>query len=322
MIAKRPSLMMSLFFTTACLLVACNKSSFMATSEESADPQKTSNPNIGVGSIPVTGTDGITQVGGTCSPGGGDVSIFNGVNLTTVAPCPSNGQFEACTLMPTLGNGTVQVTQVLTSTTTTVSSETVNLSVLTEYPALTEINFAITGVQVVSSSSATITIQCMPGATITSTIYGANQLGVGGATCTTTGTFTFNVTLVPSLAQTGQRVVYITQITQSGSVTTVFVDVDNVIATHTCSITNTQSNVQICVNSAGTVTGKCKGGSPVLVQVNGTTQHVVTCSENDTFSANNVILTQIGGSNTISISQTTPFGTTCTAETVISNFQD
>ena len=121
--------------------------------------------------------------------------------------------------------------------------------------------------------------------------------------------------LVAGFAGTGQRVVTISQTTQAGFQTYVFTDVDNVDQSHTCAINEWSVNTQICDGHAGSIAGSCKGGAPVRVLVNGQLQQIVTCDENNSFVAENLLLTNHGvlSSNSISIEQYTPFGTACSA---------
>lgn len=254
-------------------------------------------------------TSGLVEIGGRCNAGGGEVTVEGDVDAKSRVPC-SGGTFLICTLLPKLGNNNVDVVQ---------AASKARLNIFEEQPNLARIELEITNINVTSSTAATITIKCRPGSNIRATIYGVHQLTSEGAACPVSGTLTFPVVLIDTLAGSGQRVLYVDQLTQEGRVDTVFADVDNVVAAHTCGITAGVGNTDLCVASAGTVSGTCKAGSPVLVLVNDEPQHAVKCGIDNKWRADDVVMTR-PGVNKISIRQKTPFNTTCTQDKNVSAF--
>lgn len=200
----------------------------------------------------VTRDTGTGVIGGTCEPTSGPVAVSMGTLGQALAECGPNGRYEVCYVIPRLGNGTLEIRQY--NTTQTESSQTVRTEVYVTTTVSTSIRFEIISIQVLNPSTGRVTIMCTPGSNIESTIYGAQQLPPN-TSCPANGQLTFDVALVSGLAGTGQRVVYVKQVTQSGQVTTVFVDADNVTKTHSCSITLTASNGQYCADRMGNVAG-------------------------------------------------------------------
>ncbi|MGE4130421.1 MAG: hypothetical protein AB7F86_02220, partial [Bdellovibrionales bacterium] len=257
---------------------------------------------------------GLIEIGGQCAADGQSVKVGGQVVGHSERPC-QGGACMLCTLLPSLGNNAIELTQLNAQG----QQLHANFDVFEEHPVQSTIDLEITQIEVLSSTSGRIHIRCRPGSQVSATIYGVEQLTSEDRSCPTSGVHVFNVALVAGLAGTGQRVVYVTQVSQAGVVSTVFADVDNVSAGHTCSITYGQANTDICITSAGTISGTCKAGSPVQVLVNGEVEHVVGCKENNTFTAHNVVLTK-DGLNEVSIAQKTPFSTTCSAKKSISQF--
>lgn len=303
---------------TTLMFQNCSKSSFSTASEEPGrNNSLVKGPEVDVSQPPIVNTgSGLVEVIGRCEPSAGPVIASSNANNKSEVPCSNEGTYEVCVNVPTLGQGTIQVVQ--QDVTRTETSRVVTTEVFMNTTVEQEIKFDITGVQVPTTTKGRITIICIPGSMITSTIYGNPQLG-GGAQCPANGVFEFDVTLVAGLAGSSQRVVYVTQTTQSGTVTTVFTDVDNVVKTHTCSITYATGNTQICKSSAGTISGTCKGGAPVQVVVNGQVQSVVTCASNNSFSAKDIVLNKMGA-NDIKIKQKNAFNSLCEASKVMNSF--
>jgi hypothetical protein len=291
-------------FTNCGKIAASRYGSSDKASNSPGGAMTTTQSNVTVGNL-----SGLTQITGQCSTAAGNVEISGPNAAACQAEC-KNGLFQVCTVLSGLGNNQITIKQ---------SAISILLTAYTEHPVSLNPGLQFTTVVVNNSSTGTITIDCTPGSSLSSTIYGSEQLPPEYKTCPTEGKRTYTVGLVPSLAGTGQRVVYVTQITQSGTVTTIFVDVDQVVKTHTCSISYGQDSESLCAGQAGTVSGSCKGGSPVQIKVNDVVQQVVPCKENNSYSADNVVLSK-PGSNKISIHQKSAFNTTCTAEKSASAF--
>jgi len=281
-----------------------------ASNSASSAPQVSVDPGNDIRKDALTG---LVQIGGRCRAGNGDITVEGDVHAKSKVPC-SGGTFLICTLLPKLGNNSVDVVQ-----TAATQVSRASLTILEEQPNQAEIELEITSIQVTSATNANITIKCRPNSAIRATIYGVHQLGSEGAACPLSRTLTFPVTLIAGLANSGQRVVYVTQLTQEGRVDEVFADVDNVVQAHTCAITAGVGNQDLCIGSAGTISGTCKGGSPVKILVNDEAQHVAECKIDNTFRMDDVVMTR-PGSNKISISQKTPFNTTCTQDKNVSAF--
>lgn len=292
---------------TTLMFQNCSKSSFSTASEDGNPVTGLKDPNVNITGQPQVNTgSGLVEVIGRCEPGSGLVEGSSGANNVSQAPCGNDGQYEVCVLVPNLGTGTIQVTQYDVTRTETSREET---TVFMTTTTTQEVKFDITKILVPSTVKATITIACIPGSVITSSIYNNPQLPPN-TMCPGNGVLVFDIGLVASFIDSGNRVVYVTQTTQSGTTTTVFADVDNVVKSHTCSITYATGNTNICQGVAGTISGTCKGGSPVQVIVNGRTQTVVTCGSGNTFEAKDVVLTKVGA-NDIKIKQKTAFNSLC-----------
>jgi hypothetical protein len=291
-------------FTNCGKMVSSQKASSEKTGASAGGPLVTNNSNVKSGN-----QSGLIQVIGQCSTAAGNVTLAGPTATAAEAEC-KNGLFQICTVVSGLGNNTINIGQ---------GEATIPLTIYNEYPISKIPGLQITNVVVNNPSSGTVTISCVPGSALSATIYGGEQLAGPQKTCPTSGTLTFNVGLVASLEGTGQRVVYVTQITQSGTTTTIFVDVDHVVTSHTCSITYGQDAEALCAGQAGTVSGSCKGGAPVQIKVNDEVQQTVPCRENGSYSADNVVLTK-PGSNKVGIYQKSAFNTTCTAEKNVSAF--
>lgn len=302
---------------TTLMFQNCSKSSFSTASEDTRQTGLAKNPEVDISQPPVVNTgSGLVEVIGRCEPSAGPVEASSGANNVSQVPCGNDGSYEVCVLVPNLGTGTIEVKQYDSTQTTSTRTETTTVFVTTTTQQ--EVKFDITGIQIPTTTKGRITIACIPGSVITSTIYGGPQLPPN-TMCPGNGVLEFDVTLVANLAGTGGRVVYVTQTTQSGTTTTVFQDVDNVVKTHTCSITYATGNTNMCEGLAGTISGTCKGGSPVQVIVNGQTQTVVTCGSGNTFEAKNVVMNKIGA-NDVKIKQKNVFGSLCEAQKTMMSF--
>jgi hypothetical protein len=271
--------------------------------------------NISVVNIQALDNNGNPMPNGANGSEGSHI-VINGVPSNSESE-ETNGQvpegrFRICAKLNQPGDQQLQLTQGL--------SDIIQLLIpaFTTEISVQDMIFGFVTMVPVTSSSGEITINCVPGSTITSQIYGADQLG-SGMTCTSSGTLTFNVTLVPSFVNTGNRVVVVTQTLENGSVTTISMDIDNTAPAHQCSISGGSANTDICVDSAGTVTGNCKAGLPVKLFVDDQLQEVVTCKANGQFEVNNVLLPSGSDDHEIRIEQDSPFTVKCSDSVVIEN---
>ena len=258
--------------------------------------------------------DGLVEISSNCTAGAtvhAESSIYKGS-----AKCANNNKVVVCSLLGNLGTNAVKLSQ-QAPTCGVPDGLNVNITPFTGNPVTPEPPLEVTDADVVDPSKGTVDIDCEPGSSIQGTIYGNEA---ANATCPMNGTLRVNLNLVPSLAGTGQRVVYLNQTTQSGRKNSVFLDMDNVDKTHNCTIGATQANTNYCVASAGSITGFCKAGTPVQVLVNGKAQRVVDCKENGTYVAQNVLLPAPGQMNKIQIKQKTPFNSTCDVSKTITAF--
>jgi hypothetical protein len=268
-----------------------------------------------IGTPKVAPDDGIVEINANCTSGS-TVNVESGT-YKGGAKCGSNNKVVVCSLLQKLGNNSVKVTQTGQSCENP-DAQVITVPAYTGHPVTPEPPLEIEEGKVVNPSSGEVTLDCEPGAAIDATIYGAPVLA-GNATCPMNGVMKFNVGLVPSLAGSGSRRVYVTQLTQSGQVNTVSTDMDNVDKKHECTIASTQANTDICVASAGSISGVCKEGTPVQVLVNGVAQRAVDCP-NGSYLAENVLLSKPGENNVITIKQKTPHGSTCEAVKSLMNF--
>ena len=113
-----------------------------------------------------------------------------------------------------------------------------------------------------------------------------------------------------------------TQTLENGLVTTISNDIDNTVSTHQCSISGGSANTDICVDTAGTVTGNCKAGLPVKLFVDDQLQEVVTCKDNGQFEVANVLLPSGNEQHEIRIEQDSPFTVKCSDSVTVQDMGD
>jgi len=272
----------------------------------------------------------IIEVLGDCDGNGDQVTIDGSGISNTLGSCDSAKQrYAICTIATELGESTVNVSQVNSENSS--QNISVPISITSQFSTqhfLHVQNVLIKQMMIgsVEKTVAEITIGCEPGSNISAEIYGAQQVarnGQEGETCyeTTTetqemGTFKFFAVLVAS-AGSAQRVVTIKQTPESGAESSVFVDVDNtnLDVVHECSVAEWSASANICGGHAGSIAGSCRGGIPVQIFVNGALQQTVSCTENDGFIADNILLTDASiDANSIEVRQESAFGTSCVGD--------
>lgn len=305
----------------------------------------TTNPNLvgldvdGSGTPALTATsDGVTvsndssivQIQGQCSQNGGVITVTQNALTSDSCGCDpidpnvipdnnttTNGSFTICAIAPSFGLQNFTITQ----TNDIHQTSNIEVPIRITFPVVVNVVFEITSIVLVGTTGADFTINCVPGSIITADAYGANMLSTPSIKCEIDGNMVVPVrALIP--AGSGNRVVTFNQ-TYAGRVTSIREDVDDKSTTHTCSIDQGIANMDICVDSAGTVKGSCKAGEPVKIYVNGTFQQAADCSTGK-FVANDVLLTS-RGKNTIKITQKTPFESAdhaCSATVEVENIVD
>lgn len=272
----------------------------------------------------------IVEIKGNCSQTGGEIVVTGDVVSSETCTCgtqdptvtnddnpTTNGSFEVCAVVPNFGLQNFTITQTNGDGETSV----VTIPIRTTFPIIVNISLEITNIVLVGDTGADITISCVAGSTISADAYGANMLSTPTITCSTNNTAVLNIRKLIKKG-TGDRIVTI-NMTYAGKTTTVKEDVDNKVTAHVCSIDQGLPNVDICVNSAGTISGTCKAGPPVKIYVNDVLQQTVSCLAGK-FTANDVLLTK-NADNKISISQKTPFESTaqaCKDSVVVDNIAD
>lgn len=261
---------------------------------------------------------GLAEIVGTCEDQNGSV-MANGTVISEQAVNCTDDYFKLCTRLGHTGDNIITLIQNNPVVTTNITE--IEVPIFTTQVTIEDLIFEFETVEVISSSQGEITVRCVPGSSISAQIYGSDVLTP--TVCTVEGTLTFTVRLVPSLQNTGQRIVTVRQVMENGHVTEISIDVDNVITTHTCTIESGVPNAEICVDSAGEVSGTCKPGLPVTILVDGVAQDRVVCDSAGNYSIPNVLLGNDGQKHAVTIEQNNPFtDIKCTATTEVSSIAE
>lgn len=166
----------------------------------------------------------------------------------------------------------------------------------------------------------TITGYCNPTDTVKLSAYGGSTNA--STVCTASGTYSVKAPiLIPSLKDKGREVAGFGEnsLAVGGNTPIITYDPDKNVEP-VCALTATVANATMCTQQAGVVSGTCTKGLPVHVLVNGVAQNIGYCSSSGTFSVKNVLLSEVGISNTITIEQKNPYGKKCSSAKTLMNF--
>jgi hypothetical protein len=281
--------------------------------DDPIDPPPTSgDPLVDIQSVDKDGR--LVQVNGKCAVGA--AVNFNGDidSLIKNSESCSSGVFKHCNLITKYQqNNSIEGKQDLNGKQ---AKETV-LVKWSDSPikVITYETFAVAA----DEKNITITGFCNPTDKVKVSAYGGATKGE--TTCAANGKYSITAPiLIPSLKNKGRDVAGqgVNSVAVGGSTPIISYDPDKDI-TPACAITQTVANASVCTKQAGTVKGTCHSGLPVVVYVNGNQQNIGYC-EGGTFSIKNVLLKEVGMSNSIKIEQKTPYGRKCSSTKTMSQF--
>lgn len=281
------------------------------------DPIVVGDPLVDITDVQKEGR--LVQIGGKCGVSAtvsapldfsGDISTL----IDKRESCPT-GVFKHCNLINKYQNdNSVVGKQVL-------NGKTATDSVMVKWDSLpikviTFDSFVVDADQ----KNITITGYCNPTDTVKLSAYGGSTNA--STVCTASGTYSVKAPiLIPSLKDKGREVAGFGEnsLAVGGNTPIITYDPDKNVEP-VCALTATVANATMCTQQAGVVSGTCTKGLPVHVLVNGVAQNIGYCSSSGTFSVKNVLLSEVGISNTITIEQKNPYGKKCSSAKTLMNF--